>query len=160
MKRILLCVVLASLSFLFGCKKDIPVKEISTEYIVFGHAYGFCHGEQCIEIFKLEEHRVLEDTNDFYPDRVNFYASNFVALDDAAFNKVRDLREAFPMELLNEKESILGCPDCADQGGYYIEYKSLNEHRFWIIDTSKDQIPSYLHPFVDLVRAKIELLQN
>jgi hypothetical protein len=61
-----------------------------------------------------------------------------------------------PSELLEtESGKIFGCPDCADGGGLFIEYKSGKTHKFWVIDNMKYQVPEYLHPFMDKVRAEI-----
>jgi hypothetical protein len=66
---ILLCL---PLTFLISCKKDnaaIP----PSDYLIFGHFYGECSGERCIEIFKLEKDKLFEDKADQYPNYDAFY---------------------------------------------------------------------------------------
>ena len=49
MKKLILafsCVLL-----LMSCGDD----KSEREFIIFGHIYGFCFGEQCIELFKLTD---------------------------------------------------------------------------------------------------------
>lgn len=51
-----------------------------SDYIIFGHFYGECGGETCIEIFRLEKDKLFEDINDNYPNSQNFYDGNYVQL--------------------------------------------------------------------------------
>lgn len=74
MKRILICLVVA----LCACdteEEPLLIAEKPTsqgDYIIFGWYYGFCAGEQCIEIFKLTGDGLYEDRNDNYPDSRKF----------------------------------------------------------------------------------------
>jgi hypothetical protein len=150
---------------LFACSKnDDSISksppEPTTEYLVFGHFYGMCLGEGCVEIFKLEKKRVLEDQQDSYPSNDKFYKGDFLELTRIDFEKSRNLLDFFPDSLLQSTTSSFGCPDCADQGGLYIEYRYGNTHRFWHIDQSKKDIPHYLHEFVDKVNATIESINS
>ena len=57
-------------------------------------------------------------------------------------------------------ELVIGCPDCYDQGGYYIEVEENGIKRSWYIDTNKADVPEYLHDFLDRISDKIELINN
>ena len=46
------------------------------------------------------------------------------------------LLATFPSDLLNSEKEIYGCPDCADQGGVYLETGKGNETRKWRIDAA------------------------
>jgi len=37
-------------------------------------------GEQCVEIFRLEQDKLFEDTKDEYPKSNIFYSGNFVSI--------------------------------------------------------------------------------
>lgn len=152
---ILLLIVAALLG---ACNKD-ETKFSKNEFLVFGHFHGECLGERCVEIFKLEHDKVSEDSNDRYPT-TELYKGSYDEMDNASYKAVKDLPDFFPSELLNETESRLGCPDCADQGGLYIEYKFDGVHESWIIDKRKDDIPAYLHEFVDEVLDRIERISD
>ena len=145
---------------IFSCSEDEVTKTSEDSYLVFGRFYGECLGEQCVEIFKLEHERLFEDTNDIYPGNDNFYTGNFVELGNDKYQLVKDLRDHFPKKLLEEIQVVYGCPDCADQGGLYIEYKSDTIHKYWILDQSKTNVPEYLHAFMDLVNEKIEIINE
>lgn len=131
------------------------------DYLVFGHFYGMCEGERCVEIFKLSHTALEEDRNDTYPRRDAFYSADFEALPNSDFKEAKDLLDHFPEKLLDEKDGeVSGCADCTDGGGLYIEYKSGNTHRFWILDQAKGSTPDYLHDFMDRVNSKINLLSE
>jgi len=105
---------------LSACTKEEKLikKETKGNYLVFGHFYGMCAGEECIETFKLTSDKLYEDTIDEY----NGESFDFMALDKQKYELARDLQDDFPQDLLSEEESIIGCPDFADGGGYFIQY--------------------------------------
>ena len=81
-------VVLLSGIGLWSCHKDCGTEcgVTDEEYIVFGHFYGYCVGEGCIEMYKIEDSRVYEDTKDQYPGRDDFYQGHFnTTLSDEKF---------------------------------------------------------------------------
>ena len=150
-----LCVCLTSI----GCNDETAKAnfDLSTiEYLSFGHLYGFCQGEECIEIFRIDDKGISEDTTDVYPSRTESYKGNFVLIADADPSAFESLITQFPEELLNEEETVLGCPDCADQGGYYIVILFKDGiNRFWVLDTNKSSVPEYAHDYMDLISSAI-----
>ena len=141
---------------------SVSWKFLIVDYLIFGHFFGFCGGEECIEIFKLESNKLLEDINDNYPwgRDFSFYNGNYIVLDHTKFDLVKNLLDYFPDSLLNENNTVIGCPDCVDQGGLYIEYNFNGIRRFWIIDQFKHNVPNYLHDFMDKINEKIILINN
>ncbi len=156
--------ILLLISFATSCTND-KLEDIGAgqlEYIIFGHFYGFCVGEACIEIFKLENGRVYEDTLDIYPRFDKPYEGNYVPLSQTHYNLVKDLPDLIPAELFLETEIVLGLPDATDGGGFYIEvqYKDdASKSGFWILDQSEFYLPEQYHSFVDEIKARILLLQ-
>lgn len=130
-----------------------------TEYLIFGHFYGFCHGEQCIEIFKLSATQVLEDTTDVYPSSSDFYNGKFIALSQAKFDSVQTIVNFFPTDLLSEPNTVIGQPDAGDGGGLYIEYNYNGTRKFWLLDKMKNNVPTKYHEFIDEVNRRVEMLQ-
>lgn len=126
------------------------------DYLIFGHFYGMCVGEECVETFKLTDSELFEDTEDDYSGS----NLNFIKLDNEKFEQVKNLMDYFPKELLSENETILGCPDCADGGGLFIQYYYNGSLKSWRIDQAKSQVPKYLHGFIDEVKDKIQLINN
>ncbi|HCS20812.1 MAG TPA: hypothetical protein DIW47_09675 [Bacteroidetes bacterium] len=153
-------IITASLMVLLltACKKDAP-KPSNPDYIVFGHFYGECMGEGCIEIFKLKEDKLLEDTNDLYPNSKDFYNGHYIQLSEQKFNATKELTSLFPPDLLNETKTVFGSPDAADGGGLYIEYNANGVRKFWLFDQMKGNVPSKYHAFMDKVNEKIQQLQ-
>lgn len=150
--------ILSFLFFAISCKENSTIIK-TDDYLVFGHFYGECLGEQCIEIFRLANSKLYEDTLDNYPSYSGFYKGNFVSLSSVKYNSVKDLWDYFPNELLAEKDTVFGCPDCRDQGGLYIEYSRGSSHRFMLFDNDTNKIPQKYHTFLNNVKAKIKLLQ-
>lgn len=131
------------------------------DYIIFGSFFGECIGEKCVETYKLANNSLYEDRLDKYPDKTNFFNGDFEKMDKNVYNSLDLSKSDFPEELIQtESGNVFGCPDCADGGGLFIEYKVGKSHKFWIIDNMKYQVPEYLHPFMDKVRAEITKLSQ
>lgn len=152
--------LLISLIAFNSCSKKEDTDNSVPDYLIFGHFYGECVGEGCIEIFCLEPTRLLEDANDNYPNSSNYYTADFYELAASKFNDVNDLMNFFPDTLLLIETTVIGQPDYADGGGLYIEYNVGSTRDFWLIDQDKNNIPESLHSFVDKVNEKIELINN
>ena len=139
-----------------SCSSDDGIELNETNFLVFGHFYGECGGEGCIETFKLTGTSLFEDTNDNYVG-IDF---NFIELTNDKFEAVKDLVDFFPNELLSSSETTFGCPDCADGGGLFIQYSKNGITRNWTIDQSKSNVPNFLHNFMDKVNEKIQLINR
>jgi hypothetical protein len=158
MLKIFLPLILVFFFLLNSCKKNEP--DFSKfDYIIFGHFYGMCSGEECVEIFRLEKDVVLEDTLDLYPNFDNFYNGSYIELSQQKFTEVNDLRCSFPMDLLNESTKVFGTPDAVDQGGIYLGFKYNGTEKFFLFDNFKSNVPVKYHVFIDKINEKIELLK-
>ena len=142
--------------FNVSCDKDARFELEETDYLIFGHFYGECIGEGCVETFKLTDEKLFEDTYDNYSGE-DF---NFIELGKDKFEEVKNLAQLFPDQLLNEEESTFGCPDCADGGGLFIQYSDNGKIRSWRIDQVKENVPGYLHDFMDAVNEKIKMIND
>ena len=140
-----------------SCNKDndnITINEQS--FLIFGHFYGECFGEGCVETYKLTDVKLYEDiVDDYFGQNLDF-----VELDNEQFELINDLPDFFPTQLLNESDTIFGCPDCADGGGLFIQYSDNGILKSWRIDQVQNNVPSYLHDFIDQVNARIVLINN
>ncbi len=128
--------------------------------IVFGHFYGFCTGEECIEIFKLTDDALYEDISDTYPRWDRYYEGNYIKLSQDKFEAVQSLREIIPDQLFSEQDTVFGSPDAADGGGLYFAIKKDEYSRFWIIDQVDNDLPSYLKDFRSDLNESITLINN
>ena len=130
-----------------------------TDYIIFGRYAGFCWGETCVETYKLTNITLYEDTIDYYPYFNATY--EFIELTPDKFEVAKDLVNFFPHQLINLKDSTFGCPDCADQGGFVLQYETNADLQTWFIDRRKShEVPDYLHGFMDKIDEKIDLINN
>lgn len=148
------------LIFIFsGCREDDPGL-YDYDYLVFGHFFGKCSGENCIEIFKITGTDIYEDTNDTYPAIDPPYTGNFTKLNRSLYAKISGLDKIIPSELVNTKERTIGQPDAGDWGGVYFEFSAKGKREYWIIDKNRNNIPEYLIPFVQEIEDRIELLAS
>jgi len=156
MKKILFA--LFTLGILASCNSDddngININE--DNFLIFGHFYGECGGEGCIETFKLTDKSLFEDTVDDY----NGQNMEFIELDNNLFEQVQNITDFFPNQLLNQNETVFGCPDCADGGGLFIQYSENGNIKSWRIDQVKSNVPEYLYNFMDKVNEKITLINE
>jgi hypothetical protein len=142
-----------------GDKHD-EVNISDSDHIVFGHFYGFCAGEECIEIFKLTQNALFEDISDTYPRWDRYYEGNYVQLDQSKFELVKSLSEHIPAQLLAEKDTVFGSPDAADGGGIYFAIKDGESARYWVMDQVDQNIPEYLRSFKGKINESIALINN
>tara|TARA_B110000090_G_scaffold192333_1_gene225621 strand:- start:87 stop:554 length:468 start_codon:yes stop_codon:yes gene_type:complete len=135
-----------------SCNKDNDNFTINEQsFLIFGHFYGECFGEGCVETYKLTDVKLYEDIVDDYSGQ----NLDFVELDNEQFELVNDLADFFPTQLLNESDTIFGCPDCADGGGLFIQYSYNGVLKSWRIDQVQNNVPTYLHNFIDQVNERI-----
>lgn len=140
---------------IYSCSSDDNNRP-EEDYLIFGHFYGMCFGDGCVLTYKL-----TDDT--LFKDAINSYSGtdfDFAPMAEDNFEAVNDLMDYFPQDLLEDNRSTFGCPDCADQGGLFIEYSKNGKVQTWRIDQSKRNSPEYLHPFMDKVNEKINLIYN
>lgn len=133
------------------------------EYMVFGHFYGECAGEGCVEMYKIEGERLYEDSTDIYPNGLAAYQGEYVLLPDVKYQLVKDLVLEFPDELYAETNTVIGMPDAADWGGIYVEIKFKNEEAlsgFWLLDQMESNMPQVYNDFVDKINEKIALINQ
>lgn len=154
--KVLKFIILGLLVGNISCNNDDAVNPKNYSYLIFGHFYGECMGEGCVETFKLTDTQLFEDTND------NYFGENlnFIELEHSKFELVKDLKNAIPSQLLDDNTPIFGCPDCADGGGLFIQYSKNGKAQSWRIDKIKSHVPDYLHAFMDQVNANIALISN
>lgn len=133
MKTFLLFPVVVLLTVLAACDTDAFNGKLgSGDYLVFGKYHGFCVGD-CTVLYKLENDQLYADDLDHGIEQpIPFMPT---PMDMAKHALAKHLLSAFPNALLNTDKRTFGCPDCSDQGGYYVELKLDGEINIWNIDT-------------------------
>lgn len=160
----ILVVIIASFFFVNSCSDDegmssseqVPrVVEVKGPTITFGRYYGKCIGNSCIEIFRLIDLTLLEDTLDNYPISGVFYQGKFTQFKGSAKIKTSDILPSFPLELLDSKVTTYGTPDAGDWGGIYLEYQDGDYHRYWFLDLHIGNNPKFVREYVTLLNDRI-----
>ena len=144
--------------FTSGCRKDPPPSV--NDYVVFGHFYGFCSGEQCIELYKYQGGKLYEDQRDYYPTSTLPYDGKWVQLEDTLAVLGEEVRRSLPDSMLLYTDSIFGMPDAVDQGGTYVELNRGGVRYYWVMDNSQGGLPEYMQPFSELVRERSRFISQ
>ncbi len=157
--------MLLGLSFVFSsCDKDKGQNPAGdTHYFIFGHFYGECAGEGCIETYKLENGRLYEDDLDNYPNFTKPIEAHWNELSQTKFEAVKDIEDEIPSELYQLPDHVLGMPDAGDWGGIYVEVHNEADFAypsgFWLLDKDEYNMPQLYNDFVDKIEVKIALIQ-
>lgn len=155
MKRLCMLLLVA-----VACDSDSAEAPVVAEGIVFGHYYGMCFGEHCVEIFKLTGEAVYEDQRDAYPNYLSAYEGDYVKLDASKFAAVKSLKDEIPPALLSVTQTVIGEPDAGDWGGLYFEMTYQGEKRYWLIDKMDANLPDNLIPFKHKLEDHIHALSQ
>jgi hypothetical protein len=138
-----------------------PVGEL--EYFIFGHFYGECGGEGCVETFKLEDGALFEDDLDHYPSLGTAIDAHWNKLPDEKYEAVKSLSNEIPASLFDESNHILGIPDGGDWGGIYVEAKysgsQSSKSGSWLLDKNEYNMTQVYNDFVDKIEEKIAAIQ-
>ena len=145
---------------LISCENSSESNDPKNITLIFGDFYGFCIGEQCIDIYKLENGSLWEDTTDINPLIQPDAERKFKKLPQDLYKKTKDLISYLPEKLLQESAHTFGNPDSRDQGGLYIKYTDKNMDNYWMIDQDKGNIPEWLHEFHMIVNEKIMIIDG
>ena len=158
--------LVACLFTLLACEEDNPVKtepqsrgspSLKDTTLLIGTFYGECFPpECCVHVYQIAGGKGYADTTYHYPYDGNGY--KFKVLPDTAYPKVNQLKAAFPRRILTDTTTEFGCPDCYDQGGYYVALKADGYQQEWLIDQNLDAVSPYLHPFLQKVDSAVQEL--
>jgi hypothetical protein len=127
-----------------------------TEWLIFGRYHGKCVGD-CAHFYKLTPNALFKDDIERFQiaENVSFVTT---PMPESKFQKARVLLTEFPYALLGEDADTFGCPDCADQGGYYLELRREGKTYRWRIDTREEELPSYLVAYTRRMNMVLEQL--
>lgn len=141
----------------FACKKKTPLPQPidnAAEYIVFGDGYGECGGD-CTHYYMLKDGKLYADSMDIYSGPALFKVA---PLPNTKYLIAQPLIAEFPGYLKNNADTIIGCPDCRDQGIFHFEYKENGLLRRWTVDP--DSIPTQMQTFVQHVSKVLDSLKK
>lgn len=129
-----------------------PSGNNDSDYFIFGHFYGECGGERCVEIFKLQNDTLFEDILDKYPllERMP-YDGNFYIINSIYISEIKALRNNIPAELLKDTNQVFGTPDAHDQGGMILQVRIKGKVRYWLLDMETSRLPEYLREYAEAI---------
>ena len=113
MKKIILTALV--LVVLTSCRKAI----IYGDYFIFGVSYSECEGN-CVNYFMIKKEQLYPDNMTNFGEKLKFKNRK---LSEDKYKVAKQLVEKFPEFLKNSSSATFGCPDCRDQGAYYIQLK-------------------------------------
>ncbi len=140
---------LTGLLAIAGCKDDdnMPNPLTDDDYLIFGTFYGECLGN-CTHLFKLEDGRLYADeVNIGIPEEIEFEEYPMSEEDYELAEELWDV----PDDITQSDQTIWGCPDCADQGGVYLEIFSTEGRSKYRIDTRNDDLTEDIIAYKDRV---------
>ncbi len=143
-----------------SCHKGVDVTLHKKDYLLFGRYINNCQeNDTCIEMFKLFEKELYEDTKDEYVYGTSFYGGYFKQSSPIQFVNAKDLMTFFPTDLIADTSMIFGHPDTSIDGGIYVEYKVNKVRKMWHFDLTTDSIPANYRDFVKKIAEKVTLLK-
>jgi hypothetical protein len=147
MKKLYLLFLLLSIS----CKKDCHYQ---LDYFIFGKYSSFCI-DDCSKLFLLKDGKI-------YPDSIQGLSANLqfskVPLTSAKYTIADSLSTNFPSFMQNTPNITYGCPDCLDQGLFYVEKMENGVKKTWKIDSLIDSIPLQIRPYIQKMDSVINKL--
>jgi len=92
--------------------------------LVFGTYYGRCTAN-CVNIYQVDNTSLQKDDSAKYGSaNWAYYFTSSRTLPPAKYALAKDLLHQVPLELLSKNRVTIGCPDCHDQGGIFIDIMS------------------------------------
>ncbi len=149
----LITIAIISLLFFVACKKQRVFTEVpENDYIAFGHFYGECVGESCVENYRVTASGIWEDQKDAYPDFTKFYNGNYIFKSNNNLAAINSLVNNIPAALLADSNTVIGSPDAGDQGGIYFEINKNGIHKFWLMDRHTIAYDSFRNDIITAIQ--------
>lgn len=141
-------------ALLTGCNEE---EEPEIDAFIFGKWSLICEGN-CIQIYKLDQGKLYADNmNSFRESQIITY--NPTPLGDEFTQQAQELRAAFPQAYLFPRGlDFIGCPDCAEQGGYYLAFENAEGVLWWQIGNVPALWPEEIRPFMEKMVATVDQL--
>lgn len=162
MKSLLKIFIGIALSYCFaGCheKEEALNSEGNNQYLIVGSYYGMCAGDQCIKFVMIAGDKAYELKNISRNQDGPITYNGYVELTTDKAEIFNNVTSTIPAELFSVMDKVIGCPDCADGGGTYIETTIDGTKRYWYIDNTINE-PEYLKQWVGQINEKMRALRE
>lgn len=127
----------------------------NADYFIFSFYGGFVHARTYI----LTHDTLYFDSTHYAQNNVDTLMRNAVVLSPAKFSMAQVIKYNTPLYLSQNPDSTYGCPNCHDQGGYYISYKDNNVVRSFYLDKDTSALPVALQSFAQWLGQTIDSLK-
>jgi hypothetical protein len=162
MKRASTLLLILSAFMFNSCSEkesELPALEGNGQYLIFGSFYGFCAGDDCVKFLMIKDGELYQLTQNYPNQNQPIVIGSYSKLSDEQYELVKDVISTIPNELYQVEENVLGCPDCADGGGIYLETLLNGQKKYWYIDNTLNE-PAYLHNLIQHVNEKVNLFRE
>ena len=120
----------------------LSVIRIKPSRIAYGQFAGECIGN-CGTIYEITSKGLCVDTTSFWQFRNDL--GKFQIKGERVFEKNKEKysdtkKISIPLIMLIDPRTRFGCPDCHDQGGYYLDYTLFGIRRYFEIDKKSEPL--------------------
>ncbi len=129
---------------------------VKPKTVVIGHFAGMCIGN-CGTMYEIGEKVIARDTTSFYKsynDLSKFSVEHQEISEQDDEGDYNDLKLGVPLIMLFDPRNRFGCPDCRDQGGYYLQFTMFGLTRRFQIDPGHE--PFYYSTLTENIKRKIK----
>lgn len=123
----------------------------SSGYFAFGKYFGMCGGPNCATFYKIKAGEVYPDSLVHFAQQLVFSATPLSSPN--ALGNASMVLYILPQEMTDHPDTTFGCPDCHDQGGYYIEYQASSTApvKYWHIDPDTAYLSNAMRAYMSRV---------
>lgn len=120
-------------------------------YFSFGKYYSMCGGPNCATFYHLSNGAVYPDSMVHFVQPLVFSAAPLTGVN--TWGIASTVLYSFPQEMRSHPDTTFGCPDCHDQGGYYIVYKANGAApvQYWSIDPDTAYLSNAMREYLGRV---------
>ncbi|AHM59118.1 hypothetical protein D770_04255 [Flammeovirgaceae bacterium 311] len=126
------------------------------ELMIYGWFAGECFNN-CGTMYKVTATQIYKDTTSYWSnsDAILITIRNGEVSKKNGAASYNDYKLNIPLIMLMDQRYEFGCPDCYDQGGYYLQFKILGKTKSFKIE--KGQEPFYYPNLVDDIETMINM---
>ena len=140
------------LFFIGSCKKT----DSTPDYFAFGRYGNYCI-TSCGTYYSIKNNELYIDTTaKTIGGPLNFAPT---PLSHSNYLLAKPIMDSFPKYFLDHPNQTFGCPNCVDQGGYYIEMIKNGQKTYWFIDTSIASLPVEIRAYVTQLASTINSIK-
>lgn len=119
------------------------------DYFIFGY-----FGQMGCNYYQVKNSAIYEGTG-CQTDSAGFIN----ILPQHKYNLSQALIYNLPVALSNMPDTSLGCPNCADQGGWYVEYRLNGRVKKYHLDNDTAALPANIKFYVQMMKYTVDSLK-